>query len=275
MFKAKARLEKWGKEEDSGKGSRGRHIIEEAGEIPERRRMSRPFWNTGKNAIDPSLQIRGFSLSGLSLLHRHFCSGPCLFPFVCLYFCLWALFSILIIRCQERSTTSLTALGEESAKCELSELLMVQSAPIPRPGEPLHCLVCGNIWPSWKSHTVEILYLKPSTVAFWSLAEYLRSVCVLQSFSCLDATGCTFSSLSVNSWQHLYCFSLVKCHTLYAGTHQELLYCPQGRTKGNLLNLLKTPCHFLCWENKIPLPFSSPRGSDCLPASMKEQKANL
>lgn len=57
---------------------------------------------------------------------------------------------------------SLTALGEDSVKCEISELLMIQSAPVPRPGEPLYCSVSGNIWPSWISHTVEILHLKPS-----------------------------------------------------------------------------------------------------------------
>lgn len=57
---------------------------------------------------------------------------------------------------------SLTAPGEDSVKCEISELLMIQSAPVPRPGEPLYCSVSGNIWPSWISHTVEILHLKPS-----------------------------------------------------------------------------------------------------------------
>lgn len=88
MFKAKAGLERWGKEEDLGKGSRGRHITKEVGKSSERQRISRLFWNTRKNAIDPSLQIRIFSLSGHSVLHRHFCSGPCPLPFAHHYFCL-------------------------------------------------------------------------------------------------------------------------------------------------------------------------------------------
>lgn len=71
-----------GKEEDSGKGSRGRHITEEVDKSSERWRMSRPFWNTGKNIIDSSLQIRGFSLSGLSVLHRNFGLALCLSLFL-------------------------------------------------------------------------------------------------------------------------------------------------------------------------------------------------
>lgn len=165
MFKAKAGLERWGKEEDSGKRSRGRHVTEEVGRSSERQRKSRPFWNTGKNAIDSSLQIRGFSLSGHSVLHRNF--GLALVPFACHYFCLRALFSVLIICCQERSTTSLTAPGEESTKCALSELLLIQSAPIPRPGEPLHCSGLetsgrpGNPT-QWKFYTLSLLQLLSS-----------------------------------------------------------------------------------------------------------------
>lgn len=67
---------------DSRKRSRRRHITEED-ESPQKQMTSIAFWNTGKNAIDPSPQISKFHLSGHSVLHRHFHSGPCLVSFVC------------------------------------------------------------------------------------------------------------------------------------------------------------------------------------------------